>query len=152
MLAVGCGSSSHGPNDPVDMASSDAAPAIEGQHGTFVDYFSGAPLSGFTVTDGTASTTTDAQGNWILPAPTGVALAPTVTGPKYTNVYFPEVMAASAEINWGRVPIPDTGAFMLEQNILSADTTKALVQILIHKTGSCTSVAGGTMTVTSPAG
>jgi len=152
MLAVGCGSSTHQSHDPVDMSSTDGAPTIEGQHGTLVDYFTSAPLSGFTVTDGTASTTTDAQGNWVLPAPMGVALAPMVTGPNYSKLYLPEAMAGSVDVNRGRIPLPDTGGFALEQDILSVDPSQAIVQITVVNAESCKSIAGGTLTVTSPAG
>ena len=121
-----------------------------GIRGTVIDYFSGMPLAGMTVTDGPSSTTTDASGNWTLPA-TG-PLAPVVTGPMYSTLYLPQATAGSIEVNQGAIPIPNSQTIALEQNILGADPTKAVVQVTVVKAPTCASLAGGTLTVDSPAG
>jgi hypothetical protein len=149
--ALGCGGKSQTAGS-ADMSNGIDGPVIIGQHGTVIDYFTGNALAGFAVTDGNQSTTTDAGGNWTLPAPVGAALAPVVTGPSYSNLFLPGATAAGVDVDWGPIPIPSSNTFMLEQNLVKADSTKALVQTTIVKTGSCTSVAGGTLTVNSPAG
>ncbi len=61
-VVVGCGGSNA--KSAPDMASAPSDAGIMGQHGQVMDYFNLTPLVGFTVTDGTNTTTTDAQGNW----------------------------------------------------------------------------------------
>jgi hypothetical protein len=135
-----------------DMASDDAAPAIVGQHGQVVDYFTLQPLAGFTVTDGPNSTTTDAAGKFVLPAPAGTVLQPMVTGPDYSTLQLPAAMADGDDFDRGILPIPSAMTFGTEQQILSNDPSKALVQVTVVRTGACASVQGGTLTVNSPAG
>ena len=147
---AGCGGSPHSAD--MSPAPDLGGPVIVGQHGTVVDYFNGMPQAGFTVTDGTNSTTTDAEGHFVLPAPMGVKLAPMVTGPSYTQLYLPEVTAVDADVDRGDIPIPSAQSFALEQQVLSSDPAKANVYITLAKTGACTSLAGGTLTVLSPAG
>ena len=156
LLAVGCGGSSMGTGgggSNADMSNAvDAGPTIVGQHGIVIDYFTNAPLAGFTVTDGQNTTTSDAAGNFVLPAPAGVALAPTVTGPMYSTLHLPEAMASGVDVNRGALPIPSSSTFALEQQVVGNDQTMALIQITVVKTGACTAIAGGTVTVNSPAG
>jgi hypothetical protein len=148
--AVACGGTRSA--QLADLAPSMDGPGVIGQHGIVVDYFSGMPLAGFTVTDGAQSTTTDTSGSWTLPAPMGVTLAPVVTGPSYTQLFLPDATAASADVDRGSIPAGSAQNFALEQSIIGADSTKALVQIIIVKTGACTSIAGGTVSVNLPAG
>lgn len=130
----------------------DAGPTIVGQHGVVIDYFSNAPLAGFTLTDGQNTTTSDAAGNFVLPAPAGVVLAPTVTGPMYTTLHLPEATASGVDVNRGAIPIPSASTFGLEQQVVANDQTMALIQITVLKRGACTAIAGGTVTVNAPAG
>lgn len=156
VAAAGCGGSSTSMTatpTPPDMASTGTGgggPSIIGQHGTVVDYFKLTPLAGFTVTDGTNSTTTDDAGNWVLPLPVGSESAPTVTGAGYSTLQLVKVKAAADDVDLGPVPIPDTMSLALEASITGADTSKALVQVIIVPTGACKSLAGGTLTVISP--
>ena len=147
---IGCGGSSGNGTTAPDMTPA-MNPTIVGQHGQVVDYFSLMPLAGFTVADGENTTTTDAQGNWVLPAPMDVDLAPTVTGPSYSTLQLAKARAAASDVNLGPITIPSNDTFNTELNILGADTTKALVQVIIVPTGACTSVAGGTLTISKPA-
>ena len=121
-----------------------------GLRGTVIDYFSSMPLAGMTVTDGPNSTTTDASGNWTLPT-TG-PLAPVVSGPMYSTLYLPQATAGSVEVDQGAIPLPNSSGIALEQNILGADSTKAIVQVTVVQAPTCPSIAGGTLTVDSPAG
>jgi hypothetical protein len=149
-LIIGCNNGGATNNTtPADMSS---APVIMGQHGKVVDYFSATPLAGFTVSDGASSTTADANGEWVLPAPSGANLAPVVTGPDYTRLYLPEGTATGVDVNRGVIPIPSTQSFALAQSLLSNDPAQAVVYLTLIPTGACTSIAGGTVTVTSPAG
>ena len=152
VASVGCGGSkTQTGGAPADMAGM-VGTGIKGEHGTLIDYFTSAPLVGFTITDGQATTTSDAQGSWVLPVTMGVPLAPVVTGPDYSTIFLGQAMPASDEIELGPIPMPSAMSFALENQILAADTTQAVVQITIVKQGACTSIAGGTLNVKSPAG
>jgi hypothetical protein len=152
-LLAGCGGSKTTTTSP-DMAAGDmsSGPVIVGQHGRLIDYFNGMPLAGLTVADGTNSVTTDAAGGFVLPGPMGQLLKPAASGSGYATLYLPEAMAAAVDVDRGDVPMASTSTFSLEQQILANDTTKALVHILLAKSGACASFAGGTITVNSPAG
>jgi hypothetical protein len=125
-------------------------------YGTYLTSAKLVPVSGLTVTDGDQSTTSDAQGRWSLTMPAGAVLAPTVTGTSkgdaYSTLLLPSATAAGTDVDRGNIIFPDQSTFMIEQQILSSDTSGAIVQVVAVATGSCTSVAGGTITVTSPAG
>jgi hypothetical protein len=148
---TGCGGGGTGTGG--NMAAPDMTPAsIVGQHGRVVDYFNLTPLVGFTVSDGTNTATTDADGQFLLPAPMGATLAQTVTGPSYSTLHLPQGHAVGSDVDLGPIVIPSSATFNTELSLLSADMTKALVQVVIIPTGACTSVAGGTLTVVKPAG
>jgi hypothetical protein len=130
-----------------DMSQSDVV--VPGMRGTVVDYFTDKPVAGLTVVDGDNTTTTDANGNWELPT-TG-PLAPIVSGPTYSTLYLPEATPGSVEVENGAIPIPSVEAIGLEQQLLASDSTKAMVQVTVVQEPTCASIAGGTITVVSPA-
>ena len=146
-VAAGCGGTQAA---SPDLAPMQDAGALEGQHGQVIDYFNLTPLAGFTVSDGTNTTTTDAQGNWVLPLAVGAESAPVVTGPSYSRLQLAKVKAVASEVDVHQIPIPSTATFSSELSILGADSAKALVQVVIVPTGACTSLAGGTLTLVSP--
>ncbi len=170
-VLAACSSSSAGPppaetGDDAGGGSSsgggEGGAATITEHGIVYDYgtllSSGtlAAVDGLTVTDGTESTTTDSNGNWSLTMPAGAMLSPTVTGTSKGDVYsflmFPAATAAGPSVDWGNIIIPDQSTFSLEQVTLGSTSTDAVVHIVANLTGSCTSLAGGTLTVTSPPG
>jgi hypothetical protein len=132
------------------------------EHGIVYDYgtllASGnlLPVKGLTVTDGDQSTTTDAQGGFSLTMPAGVTLAPVVTGTSrgdtYSYLFFPAGTPVASDVDWGNIITPDQSTFQLERLSLTSDDTKAIVHVVAIATGSCTGLAGGTLTVTSPPG
>ncbi len=148
---VGCGGSKGATGTP-DLAMSSADAGIDGQHGRVVDYFNLTPLVGFTVTDGSNTTTTDADGRFVLPAPMDTSLAPVIIGPSYSTLHLAQAHAAGSDVDLGPITMPSSATYMTELSLLNADSSKGLVQVIIIPTGACTSVAGGTLTVTSPAG
>jgi hypothetical protein len=148
---LGCGGG-HGTTPTTGPDMTPATTTITGQHGRVVDYFNLTPLAGFTVTDGANTTMTDADGQFVLPAPMGTSLAPIVTGPSYSTLQLATAHAADTEVDLGPITIPSSATYGTELSIIAADTTKALVQVVIIPTGACTSVAGGTLSVTKPAG
>lgn len=122
-------------------------------HGIIVDYFSLKPVAGLTVTNDTVTTTTDMDGKWSMNVPSSSVFSTTVTGPKYTKLFFPDSAPSGGDADFGTSVMPDSSTFNLEQNSLdSFDPAKALVQIVLIPTGACTSVVGGTAKVTSPPG
>lgn len=154
VFSVACSSSnsSTGPVTGGDGGAVETGGATINEKGTVLVYPNGRPASGLTVTDGTQSGTTDAQGNFALPAPAGASLQTVVTGPKYTTLFLPEATSATGDVDRKRFMVPDTGALTLAQQITSCDTTQAVVYVTIEKVGACTSVDGGTLTLRSPQG
>jgi hypothetical protein len=140
-----------GPPDMAFVTGDMSGPVIEGEHGRLIDYFSNMPLAGLTVTDGANSVTTGADGTFVLPAPLGATLSPVASGPMFASLYLAEATADGVDVNRGDVPMASDANFMLEQSILGNDTSMALVHIAIRRSGACTSLAGGTITVSSPA-
>jgi hypothetical protein len=151
VLLLGC----HAPtndNDPPDLAQAPQMDAgIVGQHGKTVDYFSAMPLAGLTVTDGTASTTTDENGEWQLPVPTGQS-APVISGNGYVPLHLAYATAGADDMDRGTIVMATSQDFMTEQSLLSFDTTLAVVHVAIVMTGACTSLQGGSLSVDSPSG
>ena len=125
-------------------------------YGTFLSSGTLVTVEGLTVTDGDQTATTDANGNWSLTVPLGATMAPTVTGTSkgdpYSFLMFPEATAAGTDLDWGNIIIPDVSTFQLERVTLGSMDTDAVVHVVAVTSGSCTSVAGGTLTVTSPPG
>jgi hypothetical protein len=151
VLLVGCNAPANNNNAP-DMTQAAQDGGIVGQHGKTVDYFSGMPLAGLTVTDGTATTTTDTNGEWQLPAPAGQMLAPVISGSGYALLHLPYATAGADDMDRGTIVMATTQDFMTEQSLLSFDTTKAVVHVAIVLTGACTSLAGGSLTLDAPSG
>jgi len=165
VLIAGC-SAAHG--TPPDSSDAGGDAGADGQatvteHGVVVDYgtilSSGqtTPVEGLTVTDGARSTKTDANGTWSLTLPAGATLSPVVSGTAkgdpYSTLYLPDAVGdAGGDLDRGDIVMPDTSVFQLERQTLSSDPSKALVHVVAQTSGSCKSAAGGTLTVTSPAG
>jgi hypothetical protein len=150
LIAVaGCGSKSGAGSDAgaADLA---GAPMFT-EHGVMLDYDTLKPVAGLTVTDGDASTTTDAMGQWSLTR-TAAALAPVVTGASYSKVIFPLSNPVGADIDFGPQVIPTANTYNLEEVVLAQDTTKALVHIVALTGGTCSDPSGATLTLLSPAG
>jgi hypothetical protein len=132
------------------------------EHGIVYDYgtllYMGTlvPVGSLTVTDGSQTTTTAADGTWSLQLPLGSTLAPVVTGTSkgdpYSYLILPTATAAGTDLDWGNIITPDVSTFMLERVTLGSTDTDAIVHIVAITTGACTSLAGGTLTVTSPPG
>ena len=160
VLLAACSSSSGTASAPGGGSSGAGATVTE--HGIVYDYgtllATGtlATVEGLTVTDGTQTTTTDANGNWSLTVPLGSTMAPTVTGTSkgdaYSFLMFPSATAAGTDLDWGNIIIPDQSTFSLERVTLGSTDTDAVVHVVAEITGSCTTVAGGMLTVTSPPG
>jgi hypothetical protein len=153
VLVVGCGGGNKmtAPDMALDPTADMSGPVIEGEHGRLVEYFSNKPLAGLTVTDGTNSVVTGADGTFVLPAPLGANLAPVASGPMVATLYMPEATAMGIDVDRRDVPMATTDNFTLEQSIVGNDQSTALVHILIRRSGACTSLAGGTITVNAPA-
>jgi hypothetical protein len=132
-------------------ATAPAGSAVE--HGAVVDYMTFKPLAGLTVTDDGVSATTDSNGHWSLVVPADALLQPTVTGPQYAPVLFPDAKAAGADVDYGTSVMPDSSSFQLEEVTLPGfDSTKALVHVVVVATGACASATGGTISVVTPPG
>jgi hypothetical protein len=117
-----------------------------------VDYETLDAVPGLTMSDNGLSTTTDANGEWSLTVPRGASLQPTVTSSTYSRLLFPDSTAVGSDIDFSTVVIPDSDTYSLEEQVLSLDTSKALVQIVVITLPSCASAVGGTLSIASPSG
>jgi hypothetical protein len=140
------------PIAPVDASAIDAYAGPTTEHGTLVDYQTQMPIPGLTVTDNGVSSVTDDAGTFSMMIPSGATFAPTVMGPGYTQLLFPQSVPAAADVDYATNVMASASAFMLEQSGLSNDTTKALVQVVVLLAPSCASAVGGTLNVLAPAG
>jgi hypothetical protein len=168
MLAAGCSDSASAPsvtNHGGDASSMpDVVEAGAGQtseHGTLYDYGSllggqFVPVHSLTITDGTQTATSDADGKFALVEPTGVALNATISGSSsgdtYPKLFLPEVIFNGPDGDRGDAILADDSTFSLERTLLTPDASMALVQLLVLPTGSCKSAEGGRVVVDSPAG
>lgn len=107
-------------------------------------------MPGLTVKDNGVEATTDATGAFSLSVPSGATLSPSVTGPSYSHLLFPESVPAAADVDFGTLVMPTASTYQLEQQGLSLDTSKALVQIVVVTAPSCPSAVGGTVAVLAP--
>jgi len=126
-------------------------------YGTMLTTGQLVPVEGLTVTDGDQTATTDANGAWSITLPAGSTFAPVLTGTAhgdaYSSVFLPEATpVAGADLDRGNLIVPDVSTFQLERLSLSADSSLAIVHVVVLATGSCTDIVGGTLTVTSPPG
>ncbi len=156
VLAACSGSSDGtGPAAPGVDASVDAGPTVH-QTGTIVDFDSaingaGTGVAGATVTDGTHTATTGADGTYSLEVDMGVAFTMTVTAPKYvTLVEQPSTLTADADRGSTQL-LALADEPLLEDTLTGYDATLGVLSVAIMPTGSCASEAGTTLTV-SPAG
>jgi hypothetical protein len=160
ILLAACSSSSSGTGG-AQGGGGGTGPTVN-EHGKVYDYgtllATGtlATVGGLTVTDGNQTTTTAADGTWSLQLPLGATLAPVVTGTSkgdpYSYLILPTATAAGTDLDWGNIITPDVSTFMLERLTLASTDTDAIVHIVAVTTGACTSLKGGTLTVTSPPG
>ena len=161
IVLAGCSSSSGTGGGGGQTGDDSSGPAVN-EHGVVYDYgtllSTGtlATVGGLTVTDGSHTTTTAADGTWSLQLPLGSTLAPVVTGTSkgdpYSYLILPTATAAGTDLDWGNIITPDVSTFMLERLTLGSSDTDAIIHIVAITTGACTSLAGGTLTVTSPPG
>jgi len=160
LLLVACSSGSSGAGGA--QGGDDSTGPTVTEHGIVYDYgtllYTGdlTTVEGLTVTDGDQTTTTDANGNWSLTLPLGATLAPAVTGTSkgdpYSYLIFPTATAAGTDLDWGNIIIPDVSTFQLERVTLGSTDSDAVVHIVAITSGACTTLAGATLTVTSPPG
>jgi hypothetical protein len=162
VLLLACGSANKAPGgsggatDPAPTAGGDPAGDTTQQiteHGVIIDYFTKRPVAGLTVSDNGASTTTNTLGQWSLTVPSGAVLQPTIAGPSYSSVLYPDSTPVGSDVDFSTELMPNHSSFMLEQGLLdNFDTSQALVHVVVRPTGACAGVEGGTIQVVSPPG
>ena len=88
--------------------------------------------------------------------PLDATMAPVITGTSkgdpYSNLLLLTATAGGSDLDWGNIITPDQSTFQLERVTLGSDDAQAVVHVVVLPTGACTSIAGGTLTVTSPPG
>ena len=136
----------------VDAASITGYDGSSTAHGVMIDYFTLKPLAGLTVSANGATSTTDANGAWSITVPGAAVLTPSVTGPDYAPLIFPETVPAAADMDFGASVVGTTNAFQLEQGGLGNTPSKGIVQVVVRALASCGSADGATIKVLSPSG
>jgi hypothetical protein len=120
------------------------------QTGTTVSYSpcaTPAPVAGATVTIGSRSVTTAADGTYAIEVPAGVPFTMTVTQPSYIPLFEAEDTVEASYDRGNTILISTQTASLLEDSLPSFDATASLLTIELVKTGSCTEVAGTTVVV-----
>jgi hypothetical protein len=145
-----CGGSSDGSGPAAADSGADTAPTFT-QTGTIVDFDDGVPIQGATVTDGTHTATTGSDGTYSLTVDQGVDFTMTVTAPKYvTLVEQGSSLAANASRGTTQL-LALADEPLLEDTLTGYDATLGVLSVAVLLTGSCTTQANTTLTV-SPAG
>jgi len=115
-----------------DAGTADSATAIGRAtvRGLIVDYDTKHPLAGLTVTEGDATTTTDAHGLWSLSVVTGIPMYPVISGnPKYVKLNLPENIV-TGDFDHGRVLLPTLTTFHLGTSALPGyDATRGIIYV-----------------------
>lgn len=166
LFIVACSGGAAPPPELQNRGDASSNPIVEAgagqanEHGTLFDYGSllggqMSPVHSLTISDGAQTATSDSGGKFALVEPTGVVLNATISGSSgsdaYPKLFLPEVIFNGPDGDRGDAILADQSTFSLEQTLLSPDTTKALVQLVVLPTGSCKSAEGGTIVVDSPA-
>jgi hypothetical protein len=149
--ACGDSSGSAGVTVTPDAGSNvDAGPTVK-QTGSIVDFDEGTPLAGATVTDGTHTATTASDGTYTLDVLQGVPFTMTVAAPQYvTLVEQSSTLAADAD-RGSTLLLALADEPLLEDTLNGYDATLGVLSVAVLTTGSCTTQANTTLTV-SPAG
>jgi hypothetical protein len=117
---------------------------------TYTPCAANEPLAGATVTIGSHTATTAADGSYSISIPSGTPFTMTVTAPNYIQITEAED-SASADYTRPdtRMILSDTATFLTEE-LPSYAATGGIITIELVKTGACTDVGGTTVSV-SPA-
>ncbi|MFI5302183.1 MAG: hypothetical protein ACHREM_29180 [Polyangiales bacterium] len=158
LASVACGGPAPLPGAPLPTTTADAGTTAEASallvkdEGTIVDYNSGKPLAGLTVTKGDVSAVTDDSGHYALEIPADVKLTATVSGTNYVNLFLAED-AQAGDRDRGKFTAANLTNWNLAKTILpSYDATKSVVFLSISTLSTCASAAGATIDVTSASG
>jgi hypothetical protein len=130
-------------------SSSGSGPTVT-QTGTTVAYSPCAiptAVAGATVTVGSSSATTAADGTYSIEVPSGSPFTMSVTAPSYIPLIEAEDTVAAAYDRGNTLLISTATASLLEEALPNYDSSGTLLTIELVKTGNCTDVTGTTVTV-----
>jgi hypothetical protein len=133
-------------------ASSGSDGPVVTQTGTTVSYTpcsEPTPVAGATVTVGDRSAVTAADGSYSIEVPQAAPFTMTVTAPSYIPLTEAEDTVAASYDRGNTLLISNQTAMFLEDALPSYSATGSLLTIELVKTGSCTEVAGTTVTVSA---
>lgn len=163
--AVGCSSKSSNNPGTSDSGTSEAGDEDSGSpagtikdNGNVTTYDDNGktPIKNAPLVEGDATGTTDDKGNFTLTIPAEqpyslVIKPPPGTSTQYVTTYMPEIIA-HGDNNRPKIMVPSVDTFHLAQGALPGfDTSKGVIYVVVYATGSCASIAGGTVSVVSPA-
>jgi hypothetical protein len=132
-----------------DVADGGAGTTMVKDHGVVIDYISGKPVSGITLSENGNAATSDDTGSYSLEVPTDKPIELTLTGADNPKTYIAEVILGADYAR--KIPIPVLSLFRVGKNSFDGfDASKGLVYMVVRATGSCTDVSGGTITLKSP--
>lgn len=155
LSACSSSSSSHGTTGGDAGSAQDAsadAPGMITETGRVIDFGTRNPVPGVKISEGSATTTTDAKGVWTLQMPVGVPTRVTLSMDGYATAHLPEEIY-TADNDRGDVPLPSISTFQLAEDAQTGyDATQASISIVVRTLPSCASATGATLQVNSPSG
>jgi hypothetical protein len=134
-------------------SSSGSSGPVVTQTGKTVSYTpcsSPVPVAGATVSVGSRSATTAADGSYTIEVPAGAPFTMTVTAPDYIPLTEAEDTVQASYDRGNTLLISTETAMFLEGALPGFDPKMSLLTIELVKTGTCTDVTGTTVTVSSP--
>jgi hypothetical protein len=126
-------------------------PAFVVQKGVIIDFDSGKPFGGATITAGDQSTTADDKGHYALKVHKGEAFQMVVTAPNYVKL-VEQATVLDADYDRGTTNMVPIGlGNLLHGTLQGYDAALGVLSVAVLPTGSCTS-EGGTKISVSPEG
>lgn len=148
VFAACSGDNTSGTDAGKDSSTTDAPANGVNQTGQIVDFSSKTGLPDVTISNGSASATTDAKGNYTLAVAKDTPYTMTVSADGYLTLHEQE-WKVSGDVDRGQTLAVSNGIEAILKNALSPipDPTLAVLSVNVVPTGSCTSAIGATISV-----
>jgi hypothetical protein len=152
-FSSGCSSSSVGGGTITDAGTPDAADSAVDttkvkDEGVVINFDDSKPLAGVTVTEGSQSMVTGADGKFSFDVAKGVALLLAFSKDGYISESYPEGIL-SKDVDRGKIKVvPQATYDLLTGGFTDYDPTHGLLYIEIAKESTCATATGSTLTLT----
>lgn len=138
-----------GAEDPAPTPDAAAPPTASEviQRGSVVVAQSNAPLEGATVTVGSRSVTSAADGTYALPVPRGVPYAMRIEAPDHYTLLEQEWVAGADVSRTGSTMLPNNVASFLAALLPNRDATKGVLVVRVNAVRGCADADGATVSL-----